>query len=136
MEERTRRELAFCYIYSQEIQKQNSRNQVKMFLDCNEIEDVRTREYVKDIASGIKQNNEEIEKIISENLKEGWSIQRISTVDLALLKLAIYEIKYSKLPFKIAINEAVKYAKMYGEETSPAFVNGVLASVVESKKEQ
>ena len=73
MEERTSRELAFCYIYSQEIQKQNSRNQVKLFLDCNDIEDIKTREYVKDIAGGIKQNEEEIEKIISENLKKGWT---------------------------------------------------------------
>lgn len=132
MEERTKRELAFCYIYSQEIQKQNSRNQVKMFLDCNEIEDVRTREYVKDIASGIKQNDAEITKIISKNLKEGWSIDRISTVDLALLKIAIYEIKYKQLTYKIAINEVVKYAKIYGEETSAPFINGVLASVVEN----
>jgi N utilization substance protein B len=133
MEERTSRELAFCYIYSQEIQKQNSRNQVKLFLDCNDIEDIKTREYVKDIAGGIKQNEEEIEKIISENLKKGWTIERISTVDLALLKLAIYEIKYRELPYKIAINEAVKYAKVYGEDTSASFINGVLASVVQEE---
>ena len=134
MEERTSRELAFYYIYSQEIQKQNSRNQVKLFLDCNDIEDIKTREYVKDIAGGIKQNEEEIEKIISENLKKGWTIERISTVDLALLKLAIYEIKYRELPYKIAINEAVKYAKVYGEDTSASFINGVLASVVQEEK--
>ncbi len=133
MEERTSRELAFYYIYSQEIQKQNSRNQVKLFLDCNDIEDIKTREYVKDIAGGIKQNEEEIEKIISENLKKGWTIERISTVDLALLKLAIYEIKYRELPYKIAINEAVKYAKVYGEDTSASFINGVLASVVQEE---
>lgn len=133
MEERTSRELAFYYIYSQEIQKQNSRNQVKLFLDCNDIEDIKTREYVKDIAGGIKQNEEEIEKIISENLKKGWTIERISTVDLALLKLAIYEIKYRELPYKIAINEAVKYAKVYGEDTSTSFINGVLASVVQEE---
>lgn len=130
MEERSKRELAFCYIYSQEVQKQNSRSQVKIFLDCNDIEDARTREYVKDIAGGIKQNNEEINQIISSNLKEGWTINRISTVDLALLKLAIYEIKYKEVPYKIVINEVVKYAKLYGEDTSASFINGVLASVV------
>ena len=95
--------------------------------------DIKTREYVKDIAGGIKQNEEEIEKIISENLKKGWTIERISTVDLALLKLAIYEIKYRELPYKIAINEAVKYAKVYGENTSASFINGVLASVVQEE---
>lgn len=130
MEERTKRELAFCYIYSQEIQKQNSKSQVKLFLDCNEIEDAKTREYVKDIASGIKQNDEDIKGIISKNLKKGWTIDRIATIDLAFLKLAIYEIKYKKVPYKVVINEAVKYSKIYGEESSSSFINGVLASVI------
>ena len=128
----TKRELAFCYIYSQEIQGQNSKAQVKMFLDNIEVEEARTREYVKEIAKGIKENNEEITNIVARNLKQGWTIERISTVDLSLLKLAIYEIKYKKEPYKVIINEAVNYAKKYGEEASGAFINGVLASVVAS----
>lgn len=131
MEEMTRRELAFCYIYSQEVQGQNSKAQVKLFLDCTEVEDGRAREYVKEIAGGIKEYNEEITNMIANNLKAGWTIDRISTVDLALLKLAIYEIKYKQIPFKIIINEAVNMAKKYGEETSPAFINGVLAKIIE-----
>lgn len=131
MEEMIKRELAFCYIYSQEVQKQNSKSQVKLFLDSTEVEDGRAREYVKDIAKGIKENDEEITKIISENLKSGWTIDRISTVDLSLLKLAIYEIKYIKTPYKIIINEVVNMAKKYGEETAGSFINGVLAKVVE-----
>ena len=51
MEEMTKRELAFCYIYSQEVQKQNSKSQVKLFLDSTEVEDGRAREYVKDVFS-------------------------------------------------------------------------------------
>lgn len=131
MEEMTKRELAFCYIYSQEIQKHNSKSQVKLFLDSTEVEDGKSREYVKEIAKGIKENDEEITKIISENLKAGWTIDRISTVDLSLLKLAIYEIKYIKTPYKIIINEVVNMAKKYGEETAGSFINGVLAKVVE-----
>ena len=130
MEEIKKRELAFCYIYSQEIQGQNSKSQVKLFLDSIEVEDGKSREYVKEIAKGIKENNEEITNIISKNLKEGWTIDRISTVDLALLKLAIYEIKYKEIPYKIIINEAVNIAKKYGEETSAPFINGVLAKIV------
>lgn len=131
MEEMTKRELAFCYIYSQEIQKQNSKSQVKLFLDSTEVEDGRAREYVKEIAKGIKENDEEITKIIIENLKAGWTIDRLSTVDLSLLKLAIYEIKYKEVPYKIVINEAVNMAKKYGEDNSAPFINGVLAKVVE-----
>ena len=135
MEEISRRELAFCYIYSQEIQKYNSRSQVKLFLDCQEVEDTRAREFVKEMARGIKENNEEITETIAKNLKKGWTIDRISNVDLAILKLAIYEIKYKKEPFKVIINEAVNCAKKYGEESSPSFVNGILASVVAEKEE-
>ena len=128
----TKRELAFCYIYSQEIQGQNSKAQVKLFLDCTEVEDGRAREYVKEAAKVIKEQNEEITKIIAENLKTGWTIDRLSTVDLSLLKLAIYEIKYKKVPYKIVINEVVNMAKKYGEDTSAPFINGVLAKVVAS----
>ena len=133
MEEMTRRELAFCYVYSQEIQGQNSKSQVKLFLDSTEVEDGRAREYVKEVASGIKENDEEITNMIAKNLKSGWTIDRISTVDLALLKLGIYEIKYKQVPFKIIINEVVNMAKKYGEETSPSFINGVLAKIVEQQ---
>ena len=133
MEEMSRRELAFCYVYSQEIQGQNSKSQVKLFLDSTEVEDGRAREYVKEVASGIKENDEEITNMIAKNLKSGWTIDRISTVDLALLKLAIYEIKYKQVPFKIIINEVVNMAKKYGEETSPSFINGVLAKIVEQQ---
>lgn len=135
MEEMTKRELAFCYIYSQEIQGQNSRNQVKLFLDSTEVEDGKSREYIKEIARGLKEKNEEITKIIAGNLKTGWTIDRLSKVDLSLLKLAIYEINYKKIPFKIVINEAVNMAKKFGEDTSAAFINGVLAKVVASNED-
>jgi N utilization substance protein B len=125
-----RRELAFRYIYSEEIQQQNSKAGVKLFLDANEIDDQRKREYVKDIAKGIKDNKEEIENIISGSLKDGWTMDRISLIDFALLKLAVYEIKYKEVPYKVVINEAINLAKKYGEEKSYIFINGVLANIV------
>lgn len=134
MEEMTRRELAFCYIYSQEIQGDNSKAQVKLFLDSTEVENGRSREYVKIVASGIKENDSEISEMISKNLKTGWTINRISKIDLALLKLAIYEMNYMGTPYKIIINEAVNMAKKYGEDNSPSFVNGVLAKIVAESK--
>ena len=68
--------------------------------------------------------------MISDNLKRDWTIERISKVNLAILEIAIFEIKYNELPFKIVINEAVEIAKKYGDEAAPLFVNGVLASIV------
>ena len=75
--------------------------------------------------------HEEITEKIAKNLKTGWTIERISKVDVSLLKLAIYEMNYMQTPFKIIINEVVNMAKKYGEDSSPAFVNGVLAKIVE-----
>ena len=68
--------------------------------------------------------------MISKKLKKEWTIDRISKINLAILKIAIFEIKYQELPFKVAINEAVELAKKYGDDVAPVFVNGVLASIV------
>ena len=72
-------------------------------------------------------------KIYAENLKQigaDWKIERISKINLSLLKLAIYEIKYKDIPYKVEINEVVELAKKYGEEMSGKFINGALAKVV------
>ena len=125
------REQAFRLIYSLEIQKQEPiENQIELFIENNNIENEEATEYISDAVLGIDENKEEIEELIKKNLKSDWKIERISKVDLAILKLAIYEIKYKELPYKVAINEAVELAKKYGEDTSKNFINGILASIV------
>lgn len=62
--------------------------------------------------------------------KRRMELSRISKMDLTILKLAIYEIKFTDVPYKVSINEAVELAKKYGEDKSKNFVNGILASVV------
>ena len=74
----------------------------------------------------------EIDEMISKYSK-GWSSSRIGKAELAVLRLAIYEILYDEdIPQNVAINEAVELAKKYGNEQAPSFVNGILSSVVES----
>jgi len=125
------RELAFRLIYSQEIQKEeNIEEQIELFLEANEVQDKNAIEYINDIVKGIRENNKEILELIEKNLKTDWKLERISRVDLSLLKLAIYEIKYKNLAYKIVINEAVELAKKYGEDQSKNFVNGILASII------
>ena len=68
-------------------------------------------------------------------MKSEWKLERISKVNIAILKLAIYELNYTDIPFKVVINEAVELAKKYGEETSKTFVNGILASIVKNREE-
>ena len=128
------RELAFQLIYSLEIQKlENLEEQIELYLECNEIEENEAKEYIKDAIFGIKENIIEIQGLIEKNLKADWKIDRISKIDLSLLKLAIYEIKYKKIPYKVAINECLELSKKYGEESSKNFVNGILASVVKEE---
>lgn len=125
------REMAFRLIYSREIQKEeNIEEQIELFLEGNEIKDKNAIEYINDVVKGIESNKEEILSLIEKNLKSDWKLERISKVDLSLLKLAIYEIKHKNLAFKIVINEVVELAKKYGEDQSKNFVNGILASIV------
>lgn len=125
------REQAFKLIYSLEIQKQGKLDeQINLYIESNGITDKDAQEYIKDAILGIEENKEEIIKKIETNLKAGWKLDRISKIDLSILKLAIYEIKYKEIPFKVVINEAVELAKKYGEDSSKNFINGILASIV------
>ena len=125
------RELAFKLIYSLEIQNtDNIEESIELYIQECEIEKEDIVEYIKDIALGINNNLEEIENIIKSCLSQNWTIERISKINISILKLAIYEIKYKNIPFKAEINEAVELAKKYGEETSSKFINGALASAI------
>ena len=88
------------------------------------------KEYISNLLRGVITNIDVIDEEILKNLKD-WSIDRIAKIDLAILRLAIYEIKYiENIPVKVSVNEAVELAKMYGNDTSANFVNGLLAKVI------
>lgn len=127
------RELAFKLLYQIEIQKEINNEDIALFFENNQINSKEAQEYIEDIVNGVAEESKEIMEEISKNLKQDWEIDRISKVNLALLKLAIYEIKYKQLPFKVVINEVVELAKKYGEETSHSFINGILASIVKGE---
>lgn len=125
------RENAFKLIYSLEIQKvENVQEQINLYFESNNITDEEAKKYITNAVNGIEEHQEEILKDIETNLKEEWKLSRISKMDLTILKLAIYEIKFTDVPYKVSINEAVELAKKYGEDKSKNFVNGILASVV------
>lgn len=125
------RELAFRLIYSLEIQKDvNLEEQLAIYIENNDIKEPKDIDYIKDCVHGIKENEEKIENEIKENITSEWKLERISKVNLSLLKLAIYEIKYKQIPFKVEINEVVELAKRYGDDQASKFINGMLAKVV------
>jgi N utilization substance protein B len=133
MQRSAMRELAFKLIYEIEIKKQSEEDDLDIFLENNDILDQNVIEYLKDIKEGIEKNSEEINNLIVNNLKDNWSLNRISKINLSLIKLAIYEMVYKNLPYKVAINEVVELAKKYADESAPVFINGILASVVKEK---
>ena len=128
------RELAFKLVYEREIQKEVDDDELEIFLEANEIENDEVKEYLKDILFGISENQEKITELIKKNLKENWEIDRVSKINISLLKVAIYEIIYKNIPYKVAINEVVELAKKYSDEQGSSFVNGILASIVKEEK--
>lgn len=93
------------------------------------------KEYISLVLEGVVNNLCKIDEIILSKLKN-WTIDRIAKIDLAILRLATYEIMYmSNIPLKVVANEAVELAKTYGNNDSKSFVNGVIAKIIEEKKE-
>lgn len=90
----------------------------------------KDQEYILSKYRAIDEKKEEIDKLLNEVTK-GWKTSRMSLVDLTILRLATYEIKWDEdVPLGVAINEAVELAKKYSSDDGPSFVNGVLAKVV------
>ncbi len=86
------------------------------------------RAYIDDVVSGVKAHAAQLDSEIASCLR-GWTIQRLSRVDLAILRLAVYEMKFAKLPVAVTINEAVELTRKYSNESSCSFVNGVLGTI-------
>ena len=133
MNRTTMRELAFKLVYEIEVQKEDSEEEINIFLENNEITDVVAISYLKKVVNGIKEHSNDIDELISKNLKDNWSLNRISKINLSLIKIAIYEMLYGEVPYKVAINEVVELAKKYADDSAPVFINGILASVVKEK---
>lgn len=129
------RKVAFELIYSLEIQKVEEselETQINVFLEGKGIQDEKVTEYIQDVIYGIEKNKNDILEQINKELSEKWEFSRLSKISIAILKLAVYEILYKKLPYKVVINEAVELAKAYGDDNAPSFVNGILASIVKN----
>ena len=83
--------------------------------------------YINSKSKGILEHIDEIDALINE-ISTGWKTSRMAKVDLSIIRMAVYEIKFEDdIPFKVSVNEAVELAKKYGADESPAFVNGILA---------
>ena len=107
--------------------------QIKLFVeeeDLNRPADfIEESDYITEKVNAIRESLPEIDALIDEKA-DGWKTSRMGKVDLTIIRLAIYEIKYEEsIPEKVAINEAVNLAKEYGTDNSGSFVNGILAKI-------
>lgn len=93
--------------------------------------DEQDKTYILNKYRAIVEKKEEIDKFLNE-YTTGWKTSRMNRVDLTILRLAVYEMKWDEeIPIGVAINEAVELAKKYSSDEGPAFVNGVLAKLAE-----
>lgn len=119
----------FCWLFS------DSDNNLTVELSKELMEsDNVDLELANNIIEGVKVNNDAIDDIIAKSAPE-WPIDKISKIDLVILRIGAYEVLYSKTPAKVAIDEAVELAKEFGNDSSGKFVNGVLGAIVETKKD-
>ena len=117
------REIALKILYGQEFHKGQTSSSIKK----------TTYKYVNQILDGIKENQKKIDELI-KNTSQSWTMERMSLIDLNIMRMAVYEMLYSipPVPFKVCIDEAIKIAKIYGTEDSAKFINGNLDTI--SKK--
>lgn len=132
MGRRASRETVMKLLYQLEIQKEDREEQIRAVLEENALQD-KDREFVLDVVNGVNSNLSYIDNIIETNAK-GWKMNRISKVDLSILRLCIYEICFrDDIPYNVSVNEAVELAKKYSGEEAGAFVNGILSKVSKEK---
>lgn len=88
--------------------------------------------FAQRLAEGVRKTWTQLDELISRHAPE-WPLDQVAVIDRNILRLALWEIAfYRETPLKVVINEAVELAKLYGTDSSPRFVNGVLGSLVES----
>lgn len=135
MGRRASREAAMKLLYQLEIQKDNKEEQINYAIEDSGFQD-RDKVYLIDVVEGVNKNIDEIDNIIKSHAK-GWKINRISKVDLAILRLSAYELLFREdIPDSVSINEAVELAKKYSSPDASSFINGILSKVASIKAQQ
>lgn len=130
MTRREIREQVFSILFRVEFHEEGEfSQQIQYAAGIEEGETDKDLAYIQQKLSDIEGKIDEIDQIINAVAK-GWKTTRMGKVDLTLIRLAVYEIKFEEdIPTGVAINEAVELAKRYGTDESPAFVNGILAKL-------
>lgn len=125
MKRRTAREKALQALFQIDMSQAAVNDAIEHVLD-----DQPNDEYLTDLVNGVVLHKEQIDALIKKNLTK-WTIERLANVDRNLLRLATYELLYKKgdVPPNVVLDEAIEIAKLYGDDQSSRFVNGVLSKI-------
>jgi N utilization substance protein B len=131
MNRRKSREIAMKLLFEMSINKESYEDIIESFkentdVDLNDID----ISYITKVLAGIHENGKEIDKCIEKHLIK-WKLDRLSKMNLAILRISTYEILFEEeIPDIVSVNEGIELAKKYGEDSSPAFINGILAKMI------
>ncbi|MBQ8444195.1 MAG: transcription antitermination factor NusB [Clostridia bacterium] len=120
------RELAFKLIFERLFVKESYTFDEEFFASLTKEDD---KNFAKELVIRFEENRQEIEETVSSKLV-GYSLDRVYKVDLALIYLAVTEIKYIQTPHQVVINEVVELSKQFSTEKSSRFINGVLSAII------
>lgn len=99
-------------------------------------ETIEDKDFIEQLVKGVNQNVDKIDDIIRPVAPE-WPIEQIARMDRIVLRMGVYELNFdTKVPPKVAINEAVELAKAFGGDNSSKFINGVLGTVLRAKEDK
>ena len=132
MSRRGARRNAFYLLFQMDFSEAEEFEQVKelFFAEKEEPVEEEDKEFILSEVEGVHAHMAEIDEMITASAN-GWDPARMNKVDLAILRLAVYEMKYGETPIGVAINEAVELAKRFSSDEAPAFINGVLDKIGE-----
>ncbi|ASS91861.1 MAG: transcription antitermination factor NusB [Bacillaceae bacterium] len=126
MKRRTARKKALQALFQIDLAEALPEEAINHVLDGNEHDP-----FLNKLVLGTVEHQNEIDELIKRNLTN-WKLERLANIDRAILRLAVYEMKYEPdIPFNVTIDEAIELAKMFGDVQSSKFVNGVLSSIKE-----
>ncbi len=118
----------FTMLYSEDLEVSEAIENVLSLYETKDNQEIP--QYLEVVVTGVKEHQEELDKIIEKHLKR-WTVSRIAKTDLVILRLALFEMLYiSDIPEKVSLNEALEIAKTFSDDESRRFINGVLSSAM------
>lgn len=131
MSRKKSREKAMELLFGMELSKDTPIEAMETFVENYEgnIKELDL-DYINAIITGVNAKKNELDSMLEENM-QNWKVDRISKVNLTILRMGAYEMKFvEEVPARVALNEAIELAKVYSDEKSVSFINGVLDSIL------